>query len=52
MNCPYCNSNEHKVVDKRNRKKDFIWRRRKCLDCGGKFSTKEIVYVVNHRNAK
>lgn len=53
MNCPYCNSNESIVIDKRNRKKtDYIWRRRKCLDCGKRFSTQEKVITYGNRNNK
>lgn len=50
MNCPYCNSNKHEVVDKRNRQQGFIWRRRVCLNCGKRFTTKESVFIYEHRN--
>ena len=49
MNCPYCNSDKSEVIDKRNRKIGYIWRRRKCLECGKNFSTREIV-VHERRN--
>ena len=49
MKCPYCNSDKSEVVDKRNRK-DFIWRRRYCLNCGKRFTTKECVFIYGDRN--
>lgn len=51
--CPYCGSNKSIVIDKRNREKtDYIWRRRKCLDCGKRFSTQEKVIIYGNRNNK
>jgi len=40
MKCPICNSITH-VCDSRI-KSNFIYRRRECLECGRRFSTKEI----------
>jgi transcriptional repressor NrdR len=42
MRCPYCNSVELKVVDKRD-SGDEIRRRRECLKCGKRFTTYERV---------
>jgi transcriptional regulator NrdR family protein len=44
MNCPHCSSPDHHVLETRQRK-TFIWRRRKCNDCGERFSTRERVVV-------
>ncbi|HCK98841.1 MAG TPA: transcriptional regulator NrdR [Candidatus Marinimicrobia bacterium] len=47
MKCPFCNSNETKVVDSRAaQKNNAIRRRRECLDCGHRFTTYE--YVVEY----
>ena len=43
MKCPYCASEELKVVDKRNSEEKSIWRRRECLKCGKRFTTYERV---------
>jgi transcriptional repressor NrdR len=40
MLCPYCSNNETKVTDKRDIK-GTIKRRRECLKCSQRFSTKE-----------
>lgn len=42
MWCPNCHKDDNKVVDCRSRKtlKDF-YRRRKCLNCGYVFTTRE-----------
>lgn len=52
MNCPYCGSNKNQVIDKRNRSADFVWRRRKCLDCGKRFSTQEKVITYENRHSR
>ena len=42
MICPYCSHSEHKVTDKRDIG-TITKRRRECLKCGKRFSTKETV---------
>ena len=42
MKCPYCNSMESKVIDKRN-DPDFNRRRRECSDCKARYTTYEKV---------
>lgn len=42
MKCPYCNSCDLKVVDKRD-SGDEIRRRRECVKCGKRFTTYERV---------
>lgn len=46
MNCPYCLSNETKVVDSRESASE-IRRRRECLKCKKRFTTYERVETVN-----
>lgn len=42
MKCPYCDSNNTKVIDSRATEDNHaIRRRRHCLDCGKRFSTYE-----------
>jgi len=44
MRCPFCNSSDNKVVDTRVLKeKNEIRRRRKCYNCGERFTTYERV---------
>ncbi len=44
MKCPYCSSNETKVIDKRDTSDfDVSRRRRECLSCGKRFTTYERV---------
>ena len=44
MKCPFCNSNEDKVVDSRETAEGTaIRRRRECLTCGRRFTTYEYV---------
>jgi transcriptional repressor NrdR len=47
MRCPYCESEDSKVVDSRD-VEDSIRRRRECLnpDCAGRFTTYERVHAV------
>ena len=45
MRCPYCQSAELKVVDKRN-SFDQIRRRRECNSCGKRFTTYEKIEVA------
>ena len=42
MLCPYCSSEESKVIDKRDAN-EIIRRRRECLKCSNRFNTKEAV---------
>lgn len=42
MHCPYCNSSETKVTNKRD-SKDVTRRRRECLSCKRRFTTYERV---------
>ncbi len=42
MRCPYCNSDNVRVIDTREIKNGFeIRRRRECLSCGARFTTYE-----------
>ncbi|MCK4830326.1 hypothetical protein KA005_82170, partial [bacterium] len=41
MRCPYCKSFNQYVTDSRPRSDNYTWRRRKCLECGYKFTTYE-----------
>lgn len=41
MNCPECGSNQVCVINSRS-KEDFVFRRRRCLDCNARFNTFEI----------
>lgn len=42
--CPKCQGQHLSVVDSRNRKdNEYVYRRRKCKDCGYRFPTVEIV---------
>lgn len=48
MNCPFCNSDLHKVIDKRKAQgMNCIRRRRECLDCGRRFTTYERIEMGN-----
>ncbi|MFP4402792.1 MAG: ribonucleoside triphosphate reductase [Candidatus Woesearchaeota archaeon] len=48
MKCPYCNTNEIKVIDKRNTSdEDSTRRRRECLKCGKRFTTYERIEIIN-----
>ncbi|MCA9378888.1 transcriptional repressor NrdR [Candidatus Dojkabacteria bacterium] len=48
MLCPFCNSENSKVVDKRdNRDQGVTRRRRECEDCGKRFTTYERVENIN-----
>lgn len=40
MKCPYCGSDDSKVIDSRD-VNDGVRRRRQCLDCGSRFTTYE-----------
>ncbi len=41
MNCPFCRHDETKVVDSRTSQEFVIRRRRQCLRCGRRFTTRE-----------
>lgn len=48
MKCPYCATNETKVVDKRNKDDEgIIRRRRECLKCHKRFTTYERIENVD-----
>lgn len=47
MNCPFCNSDELSVVDKRDISDALIKRRRECLKCNQRFTTYEKVGDVD-----
>ncbi len=46
MKCPFCGSDELKVVDKRESNEDSNRRRRECLKCSKRFTTYERVEMV------
>lgn len=41
MDCPVCNGRSE-VIDSRKRTYG-VWRRRKCLECGSRFTTQEVL---------
>ena len=41
MHCPFCSSDQTKVVDTRRDTQGYVRRRRECEDCGQRFSTLE-----------
>ena len=44
MKCPFCGYNESKVIDSRPTEEGSkIRRRRECLQCGGRFTTYEVI---------
>ena len=44
MKCPYCSKIENKVIDSRlGKNAESIRRRRECLECGARFTTREAV---------
>jgi transcriptional repressor NrdR len=48
MQCPFCGSSEHKVVDKRSTPdKNSIRRRRACLKCEKRFTSYERIELAN-----
>ena len=46
MNCPFCDNEELKVVDKRDSNENSIRRRRECLSCGKRFTTYERIQKI------
>lgn len=48
MNCPFCSSDSHRVIDKRKAQGlNSIRRRRECLECGRRFTTYERIEMGN-----
>ncbi len=45
MKCPYCESDETKVVDKRETSEGSARRRRECLSCNNRFTTYENIEI-------
>jgi len=57
MKCPFCGTNEDKVIDSRSTKQgDSIRRRRECLKCGRRFTTyervEEMILMVVKRDGR
>lgn len=48
MNCPKCGNSLASCIDARQ-KNDTIYRRRKCVECGYRYSTIEITIDENKR---
>jgi len=46
MECPYCHSPKLDVVNSRkNAREQFVWRRRRCQECGLAFTTHERFFL-------
>ena len=53
MKCPYCGNLVDKVVDSRESKEgDVIRRRRQCLNCGKRFTSRERIEDIEYRVVK
>ena len=53
MKCPYCGNPGDKVVDSRESKEgDVIRRRRQCLKCGKRFTSRERIEDIEYRVVK
>jgi transcriptional repressor NrdR len=53
MKCPYCGNMGDKVVDSRESKEgDVIRRRRQCLNCGKRFTSRERIEDIEYRVVK
>jgi transcriptional repressor NrdR len=53
MKCPYCSNLGDKVVDSRESKEgDVIRRRRQCLNCGKRFTSRERIEDIEYRVVK
>ena len=53
MKCPYCGTLGDKVVDSRESKEgDVIRRRRQCLNCGKRFTSRERIEDIEYRVVK
>jgi transcriptional repressor NrdR len=47
MKCPYCNNPDSKVIDSRTKSNgDVIRRRRECLSCKRRFTTREYIELT------
>ena len=46
MKCPYCGSEELKVIDSRSAGDAAIRRRRQCEECGKRFTTYEKIETL------
>jgi transcriptional regulator NrdR family protein len=56
MECPFCGKIDTGVIDSRPTKEGGIRRRRKCLDCAGRFTTYEatteqLLFLLMKRHA-
>ena len=51
MNCPYCHYYDSKVIDSRDAN-DGIRRRRQCLSCGKRFTSRERLEDIEYRVIK
>lgn len=47
MRCPYCSSEESKVIDKRESTPGITRRRRECLKCKKRFTTYEKIEILD-----
>lgn len=53
MKCPFCGTLVDKVVDSRESKEgDVIRRRRQCLNCGKRFTSRERIEEIEYRVVK
>jgi transcriptional repressor NrdR len=53
MKCPFCGTLGDKVVDSRESKEgDVIRRRRQCLNCGKRFTSRERIEEIEYRVVK
>jgi transcriptional repressor NrdR len=53
MKCPYCGNMGDKVVDSRESKEgDVIRRRRQCLNCAKRFTSRERIEDIEYRVVK
>ena len=53
MKCPYCGNLGDKVVDSRESKEgDVIRRRRQCLNCAKRFTSRERIEDIEYRVVK
>ena len=46
MNCPYCSSDDLKVLETRDSQDNRVRRRRECLTCGRRFTTYEYIEKI------
>ncbi len=52
MRCPYCYSDQIKVLDSRESSPDSVRRRRECEKCGKRFTTYERIELIDLRVIK